>query len=70
MEDNCAYSETFNNFLDIPSSEIINKLKSSISDPGESQIKAWQESIDILKKEIKYLLEKYPHSFLSLKYYH
>ncbi|WP_136516280.1 DNA/RNA helicase domain-containing protein [Geomonas edaphica] len=55
-----GYAETFSNFLDCETSTIIDRLKSFVPDADEGQIRAWRDSIRILKVSIKELLSRSP----------
>lgn len=58
-----GYSSQLESFLNTENANILNKLKAYVADAGNSQIKAWRDSIEILKKTIGELLSS--HSYID-----
>ena len=67
-----GYSSSFEKFVSDESSAIIKTLKSYVSDASDSQIKAWQDSIKVLKSTVHELKntnpEIYSNSSIILEY--
>jgi hypothetical protein len=67
-----GYSSSFEQFVSDESSAIVKTLKSYVSDASDSQIKAWQDSIKVLKNTVHELKntnpEIYSNSSIILEY--
>lgn len=56
----CGYSDSLAGFIDANSSEIIKKLEGFVLDAGDSQIRAWRDSIKLLKHSANLLTLQKP----------
>ncbi len=69
----CGYSGSFKAFVDDDSSKIIEHLKAFVPDAGESQIRAWRDSIKVLQGNITTLLRQRPllqeEAYVILEYH-
>ena len=55
-----GYCNSLKSFSEERVVNIVNTLKAYVHDAGESQIRAWQDSIRILQKELSLLIEQAP----------
>jgi hypothetical protein len=58
---NAGYCERLNTFTTADNITVVENLKTFIRDAGDSQVRAWRESIHILKSAVAELISKYPH---------
>ena len=69
----CGYSSSLKRFVDTNISDIIKKLEKFIPDAGESQVRAWRDSVKLLQEGVTDLFEKYPQllsqAFVLLEYH-
>lgn len=56
-----GYNDTLPNFLKADIGSIVDSLKLFVQDAGESQIRAWKDSVRLLKVSVEELLSQHPN---------
>jgi hypothetical protein len=68
----CGYSNSFKGFIGTSASDIIRELEIFVPDAGESQIRAWRDSINLLIRNVSALTTQQPQllseAFVILEY--
>lgn len=69
----CGYCSSFKAFLEASVPNIVKQLEQFVPDAGESQVRAWRDSIKLLHRNINALTVKQPHllneAFVILEYH-
>lgn len=68
----CGYSGSLKEFIGTNAPDIIKQLKTFVPDAGESQIRAWRDSISLLRHNVQVLTNQYTRllseAFVILEY--
>jgi hypothetical protein len=69
----CGYCNSWNGFANASTSDIIKELETFVPDAGESQIRAWRDSIKLLQRNVSALTDQHPQllseAFVILEYH-